>query len=387
MSVRSAQFRAHSHLHAANIGYFLCGIAVACWAPLIPVIKESLNIDNYEVGILVFCFGIGSILGMSFSGILANRFGFQKIYVASATFTTLTLIFVSTIPNFYIIFPLVLILGFFIGFLEVLINIYGAALEKHYKIFFLSPLFAFYSMGEVIGAALMLSLFSLNVNPVLSITPIILGVYLITMSYGKKVLNLDISSNHKKQSFMWPKGSILPISIIVCSTFIVGGATIDWSAIFIKNELGIESKYTIFGYLLVSTCMLFCRLFSKKIVKKIGQYNTVKYGAFFMLIGIALLLSIADLRVYILSFILIGIGMSNISPQSMSAVAKQQDMPVVAAIATISSIGYMGLMFAPAFLGIIAGYFGSYAVYIALFLITLLNITMIISIKKVYLKT
>lgn len=377
------KIRAISHLRSANIGYFLCGLCVACYAPLIPIIQDKLELNNFVIGSLVFAFGLGSILGLSFSGPLSNKYGFRAIYIVSSSMCAFFSLSLSLIPSFYLLLPIVFLLGFSIGFLEVLINIYGAALEKHYKIFFLSPLFAYYSLGEVIGSCYMLSCLSYNIKASYAVFPLVLLVYIGTLCYAKKVLNISFESE-KKSAFMWPRGAILPLSFIVCATFIVGGATIDWSAIFIKEELNLDSKYTAFGYALVSFCMLICRLNSKKIVKNLGLYNTVLGGSLVMLLGLGLVLSFAHVYIYIIGFVLIGIGMSNISPLSMSAVAKQKDMPLVAAISTISSIGYAGLMFAPACLGLIAGLFNAYSIYVTLLILTLLSFITIIYNSKIY---
>lgn len=378
--------RAISHLRAANIGYFFCGLCVACYAPLIPIIQDELQLNNFAIGSLVFAFGLGSICGLTFSGTLSNKYGFRNIYIVSCFMCACFSLGLSLIPSLYLLLPIVYLLGFSIGFLEVLINIYGAALERHYKIFFLSPLFAYYSLGEVIGSCYMLTCLSYNLTPSFAVFPIIILIYLGTLFYSKKVLNIS-SESEKKSAFMWPRGAILPLSFIVCATFIVGGATIDWSALFIKEELNLDSKYTAFGYALVSFCMLICRLSSKKIVKRLGMYKTVLGGSSLMILGLILVLCISNIYVYIVGFILIGVGMSNISPLSMSAVAKQKDMPLVAAISTISTIGYAGLMFAPACLGIIAGLFNVYSIYLTLLALTICSFITIRLSAKIYKNT
>ena len=85
--MRRRKMSARHQVYVARIGYFLCGFAVACWAPLIPIIKDTLGLSTEAISILVLSFGIGSVSGMVLAGFLLPWVGFKLTYAIS-TFTT-----------------------------------------------------------------------------------------------------------------------------------------------------------------------------------------------------------------------------------------------------------------------------------------------------------
>ena len=52
-------------VYVARIGYFLSGFAVACWAPLIPILQHNLQLSTEAVSVMVVTFGVGAVVGMS----------------------------------------------------------------------------------------------------------------------------------------------------------------------------------------------------------------------------------------------------------------------------------------------------------------------------------
>ena len=72
------------------------------------------------------------------------------------------------------------------------------------------------------------------------------------------------------------------------------------------------------------------------------------------------------------SYILIGVGCANTVPIFYSSLGTQKDMPVADAVAAVSTIGYVGILLAPAVLGFIGRAFSltaSFALVTALLII------------------
>ena len=50
---------------ATRIAFFVAGFGLACWAPLIPLVRARLQLDPAVLGMLLLCMGIGSVSAMS----------------------------------------------------------------------------------------------------------------------------------------------------------------------------------------------------------------------------------------------------------------------------------------------------------------------------------
>ena len=49
---------------ATRLAFLVAGFGVASWAPLVPFVKERLQVDDGVLGLLLLCLGVGSIAAM-----------------------------------------------------------------------------------------------------------------------------------------------------------------------------------------------------------------------------------------------------------------------------------------------------------------------------------
>lgn len=54
--------------HATRAFFFIGGFGTASWAPLVPLLKARLGIDNDMLGMLLLCIGVGSLITMPITG-------------------------------------------------------------------------------------------------------------------------------------------------------------------------------------------------------------------------------------------------------------------------------------------------------------------------------
>ncbi|PDS87536.1 hypothetical protein CO654_03595 [Rhizobium sp. L18] len=64
---------------ATRLVFFVLGFGMAAWAPLIPFVKDRTGIPDGSIGLLLLLLGLGSIIAMPVSSMLAHRFGCRTI--------------------------------------------------------------------------------------------------------------------------------------------------------------------------------------------------------------------------------------------------------------------------------------------------------------------
>jgi len=85
-----------------------------------------------------------------------------------------------------------------------------------------------------------------------------------------------------------------------------------------------------------------------------GIKTVLKFSGLFIFSGLMLAVVLPYTVTAILGFILIGFGVSCIVPMVFSLAGKSKNMSSSSALASISTIGYLGFLFVPPFVGFIA---------------------------------
>ena len=170
---------------AARIIFFVSGFAIATWAPMIPLVKDRLNIGADVLGLLILCTGVSSFLMMPIAGLFARKFGCQKVLRVMGFFMGAEIVFLSMLPSVWLYAVFLFILGAIGGTMNVNMNIHAVIVEKLSKKRMMSGMHALWSVGCFMGAGL----FSLLAKLGLSATQIALlhcfVIFAIMLYFGR----------------------------------------------------------------------------------------------------------------------------------------------------------------------------------------------------------
>lgn len=107
---------------ATRLAFFIAGFAVSAWAPLIPFVKRRLALDDAQLGLMLLCLGIGSVLMMPLAGGLAARFGCRRTILAAGTVICLCLPALMLAPSIPVLAAALAVFGASLGVLDVVMN-------------------------------------------------------------------------------------------------------------------------------------------------------------------------------------------------------------------------------------------------------------------------
>ncbi|CQR23329.1 major facilitator transporter [Yersinia enterocolitica] len=86
----------------------------------------------------------------------------------------------------------------------------------------------------------------------------------------------------------------------------------------------------------------------------LGRYKVLFGGSLCAAIGIITAISVDSSIAAIIGFMLVGLGASNVVPILFTAAGNQTVMPANLAVASITTIGYAGILAGPAVIGFVA---------------------------------
>lgn len=348
--------------HATRAIFFVGGFGAASWAPLVPLLRERLAIGEDVLGMLLLCIGIGSLLTMPLSGAAAVRLGCRRVLTFASVSFALLLFLLSQVGEILLAIPILLLFGAIMGCIDVVANVQAVIVEKASGKRLMSGMHALWSVGGFAGAGLFgVWVGMLGLTPTLS-TLIAAGIMTaVTVFFARFLLPYGGDAGGKMLAV--PKGIVAFVGVIACIAFLVEGAIMDWSGVFLTTVRGFDLSMAGTGFTVFSAAMLVMRLVGDKLVQKMGQKAIVLGGSILAFMGfLAVIFAPVTWLLYI-GFFAIGVGSANVVPVFFSLLGKQKDMPIGLAVPAVSTLGYLGILMGPAAIGVLAHATSLYAAF------------------------
>ena len=323
---------------AARMAFFISGFAVATWAPMIPAVKDKLQIGADVLGMLLLSIGISAFIFMPLAGMLSRSYGCKKVLRTAIAVMAADLIILSLLGNIWGFLVFLAVFGAAMGCIDVNMNLNAVIVENASKKRMMSGMHALWSVGCFAGAGLfsLLAKAGLGITVIAAIHSLIVIVF--TVIYSRHFLNFKGAGNEKPIAV--PKGIVVFFGVLACE---------------VKNtELSLAGV----GYAVFSVAMLCMRLLGDKIVAVLGEEKTLVFGSIIGAIGFLSVIFLENFYAIQLGFVLMGLGLANIVPTIYSLTKYQKVMPINAAVTAITSMGYTGVILGPAVLGFVAHGFG-----------------------------
>lgn len=341
---------------AARMAFFISGFAVATWAPMIPAVKDKLQIGADVLGMLLLSIGISAFIFMPLAGMLSRSYGCKKVLRTAIAVMAADLIILSLLGNIWGFLVFLAVFGAAMGCIDVNMNLNAVIVENASKKCMMSGMHALWSVGCFAGAGLfsLLAKAGLGITVIAAIHSLIVMVF--TAIYSRHFLNFKGAGNEKPIAI--PKGIVVFFGLLACITFLGEGAVMDWSGVLLTEVKNTELSLAGVGYAVFSVAMLCMRLLGDKIVAVLGEEKTLVFGSIIGAIGFLSVIFFENFYAIQLGFVLMGLGLANIVPTIYSLTKYQKVMPINAAVTAITSMGYTGVILGPAVLGFVAHGFG-----------------------------
>jgi MFS family permease len=337
---------------ATRLLFLVAGFGYSVWAPLVPLSKHRLAIDEHILGLLFLCIGIGSIVAMIATGILASRFGNRPVIIGSGIGFTAVVALLPAADSIAMLALTLAAFGATLGALDVAMNLHAVEVERAAERPMMSGFHALFSVGGFAGAAFMTFLLS---NGLVAMSGTVICAILMAIALIVAAPHLLRSAVAKGGPvFALPRGLVLVIAVLAGITFLVEGALLDWGALLITDAGLVPVAQGGLGYMLFSIAMTAGRFSGDAVAARFGDRRTLVWGAVVALGGFAVLLTAKAALVALSGFVLIGLGCANIVPVLFRRAASQKSMPPGLAVASITTTAYAGMLAGPAAIGFIA---------------------------------
>lgn len=338
--------------HSTRLLFLLAGFSAAAWASLVPVAKAATGVNEGELGLVLLCLGIGSLLAMPVSGVVSTRHGCRKVLMVCGVALCACLPLLASVQNIFTLAASLFFFGAMIGTFDCVMNIQAVIVERDSKRPLMSGFHGFFSLGGLLGAATTSAIMDLGVSPFATVSAIALAGVLLLMGIRRHVL--PYGNPAEGPPFALPRGEVLFLGMLCMTVFLVEGSMMDWSAVMLTENHGMPVAQAGYGFAAFSLTMTFGRLTGDRIVARVGRRSVVTVGGLLAMGGILLATLVPLWQAALLGYAMVGLGCSNIVPVLFTAVGRQTSMPQSVAVPAMSTLGYAGVLAGPAAIGFIA---------------------------------
>jgi MFS family permease len=367
-------------VQATRKAFFIAGFSLATWAPLIPLVKERLQVENGTMGAILLAFGLGSLLMMPLSGMLASRYGCRRVFTSALLVVLLTLPALVVLDQVLPIAIALFIFGAGIGAMDVVVNIHAVITEKRANKPIMSGFHALFSLGGITGAGVVSALLALGVSSLNVVFMVQFFLVLLILSAWQGLLNE--SEQRDTPFFVLPHGSVIILGALCFIAYIMEGAMLDWSGILLLGQPNVNANQAGVGYTLFTVTMTIGRFTGDRVIAMFGHKRVFVSSAILATGGFTILVLSTSLWMLACAFLLIGLGLANVAPMLFTASGRQKAMPDALAVAAVSTMGYSGILIGPAIIGGLAHIFSLIGAFTC---VTLLSCALFLSYRKVQL--
>lgn len=377
--VPTAELRAASAaVYTAFIG---AGFAAASWASRIPQVRDRLDLDPSQLGLVLLALAGGSVLSMPLSGPVVARMGTRSTVRAMALLLGLALgvVAVGYLTGITVLVVGLLVLGFAVGAWNVAMNVQGAVVEQRLGRSIMPRYHAGYSLGTVLGALVGVAMIAVRVpvtaHLVLASAAVATVVIVQVRHFvaddettqgaiedagppparpaaaaGIDALGVGDPPAARSSLAAWREPRTLLIGVVALAFAFAEGTGNDWISIALIDDYGLPAALGALAFAVFLAAMTVVRWFGPTLLDRYGRVPVVRALALVGVVGLLLFVFSPDPLLAYAGALLWGAGIALGFPVSMSAGA---DEPRAAAgrVSVIATLGYCAFLGGPPLIG------------------------------------
>ena len=342
---------------AVALFYFSMGLCFASWASRIPDIKTLLHLNDAAFGSILFALPVGQFLMMTFSGKLVTHYGSRKVLLFALPVYTICLSNIGLVSHGWQLAIALFMFGISGNLCNISINTQGVQAEKLYNRSIMASFHGGWSIAGFTGALIGLVMINLKVAPYTHFWIVILIVWIIVWRNNQFLVPFQATMDQegpRRKFFSKPDSTLLQLGIIGFCSMASEGAMFDWSGIYFKDVVKAPPSLVILGYISFMIMMALGRFIADRLIVKFGRKHLLQVSGVMISTGLFISVLFPTLIASTLGFMMVGLGVSSIVPTVYSTAGKNGKVAPGIALATVSSVSFLGFLMGPPLIGYIS---------------------------------
>ena len=346
---------------AVTITFIVNGFTVGSFVARIPDFKRILEISNGTLGGSLLFVSIGVFLALRPAGKRAAKYGSQPVILWATLALSGALVLVGLLLSLQWLWFSLFLFGFALATQDVAMNAHAVVVEQRAGRRLMSVFHGMFSVGTLFGGILGGLFSQWKVTPLEQAFALAIIIFII--AYAIKPLFLPAEAD--KHDFSSGPRARHPFIFWILGIFglfaaISEGAAGDWGGVLARDAFGATPFISTLPYIVFCSAMIIGRFSGDYLAHRFGASLIIASGGIISGTGLTLGLIVGGIPAIMISWFLLGIGLSVVIPLMFSAagtLATKKYSGVIApseAVAKVSGVSYFGFVIGPPLIGFIA---------------------------------
>ena len=344
----------HLPRFAISVYFFFLGFLFSSWASRIPDIKDRFDLNDAELGSLLFMLPLGALCSLPMSGWMVARAGSKYMSLGSMLFYVCALMAIPLVKSIGLLSVVLFFFGMLGNLGNISLNAQGISIQHYIGKSILSSLHAMWSVGAFTAAAFTDWMMEEERALEFQYTVIAVTTLIILLSLFYMLVKDPEVTGEKQKVFAFPNRVLLLLGLICFCVAMSEGAMADWSSLYYRQVINQPHVVSALGYTAFALFMSIGRFIGDPLIERWGHKNILKANGLLILAGMTISLATTSPAVVMVGFALVGLGVSSVFPVVYILATKEKTMMPSAAIAAVSSVGFIGFLIGPPIIGFVA---------------------------------
>ncbi|MDI3194489.1 MFS transporter [Pseudarthrobacter sp. AL07] len=360
---------------ATFVVFGINGFVFASWAARIPAVTETLHLTSGQMGTLLLCIAVGSLLALPTAGLVVGKIGTANAVRAGGLLSALAGVGIAlslAAESVQGTAVALFIFGIGVGLWDVSQNIEGADVEHKLRRTIMPQFHAAFSGGAFLGALIGAGLSTIGVGlplHLLAIAGVVVVVALVAPRYFlphiAHALPVEGEQKTVKGPSAWRDSRTLLIGVVVLGATLTEGAGNDWIAKATVDGLGASESTGALMFALFVLAMTAMRLFGGRAIDIHGRVVVLRASMAAAAGGLCLFVLAGNFWLAGVGAALWGVGAAMAFPMGMSAAA-DDPKHAAARVSVVSTLGYVSFLAGPPLLGYLGDLTGIHLALLAI---------------------
>jgi predicted MFS family arabinose efflux permease len=343
----------------AVVAFGAFGVWWGGWGALLPAVQRSAEVDDGRLGAALLLIGAGALLSMRVTGYLVDRFG-GVVLPLSIVSLALTGVGPALADGVVALAGSMALLGMASGAYDVAVNAEASRVEKITDRPLLSLSHAGFSFGVIAGSLGAGAMRTIDVS--LAGALVVLGAVLAAVAGALSVGGRyrpeaqPVAAEIRRWRWWRPPTPLGLLGALMALAFLVESAWQTWSAVHLERDLGASAGLASVGPAVFGAAAGAGRLLVHHRAVPGSEGRLVALGALTAAAATVAAALIPNTALVLVAIAFAGLGTAAGAPLLLSLAGRSVPLRQAgAAVGTVTTVGYLGFVVAPAAVGGLAG--------------------------------
>ena len=343
---------------AVALLFLLLGTTVGGWLSRAPDVKAQVRLDDAAWGTVLVSSTAGSLIALLALGPLMRRFGPRALVVVAAPAVLLAAPLMTSTSSAPLLAAGLLVFGLSTGTLNTPLNAQAVTVERTRARPVMSSFHACFSIGTLLGALLGSVAAALDIPPglQLGLSGALLGACLLVAARHLPADPPAVPAGHRAPRRLTP--ALLVLAAMGLCALLAEGTAGAWSAIYVSQALDSGGTAGAVGYACFAGAMTAGRLVGDRVVALLGRRRFLQVSAATAATGMALGLSGGTAVLACAGFVVLGLGLSCVTPTIFGLAGNQPGVSAGSGILLVTTASWPAFLIGPPLVGAVSSQAG-----------------------------